>query len=1824
MAKVYSWEVAKSPKKYAYIVNPKDLTNAYVGTELKGNYLEIVKDWAANCSDEEYEAQFQKMLELCVKKGYNVEFETVSAYMNVTSTCDNLRGPAGRGIDHIALQGTDKVTKISKYIIYYDDDTTDTFEIQNGKDGIDGTNGLAGAPGDAGISSKLVMIYTSGMDEYGNTFTPSRPRPTDGRYNFTQNKFENCPNGWFTSDTDVNGEQLTPPIWMSSRVFASSTDSTDKEWALPIQITGDTGAPGADGVTTEFIYYLDDAEPMVDNLPSLNEAGYVPPAETGWTSSPTGVDEDHLTEWCSLRKINRETKEWGPWEKPFIWSKYGVNGQDGDGVQYMYLKNAGAILENPTPLDYLTNADYQNKNIEWIPENKVSYINIDNKLVSYDAIEEVEGDATPAGVWTDNPSDLTSTYHSQWVSSRKYRKNPDTGKMEWGAFSAPALWAKYGQDGKNATSIRKLYALSTSTSDAPTLPSDSTTTGDWGTGFPLDYQVGVNVVWGTEAEIWAHNSEFVMTYKIASGRNADGEVIAPSDITETNFKDVESIPNDKVEGYDYLRFNGDYYKWSGGWCQPYLVTGLKGESGYAPNYIIYVFAYAYTDHVPGAPTSKSPTLPGVSLDELGNTIYWSDFPDTTNGRIDGAIDPITGKKQRWYQCIGHVYGHNNEVYEWGTVTPCSGQDGIQGTNGNYTEIRFGVTKDATKPSLIQSNNGVIYREPELYDANGTRMGWFATDEELPDIPAGGAMWQIWATINGTDDSVMEVGGKYWNGPKRISGEKGEQGIPGPAGMRGATGMPGATSIQMYCLGTYGKNENSECYWETGGIDGGDGYFGSTNWKNNVLQNQMDGWFIGKEMPYSDPLTAYDENELMDLAKQPTNKGRVVKLTETIFTQTTYTYWLINSDSTYTQLTQALTSDEDFDVYVWCIQGNEKWEAGGDEVEYKLVGIEWGSPFKLQGTNGLRGLQGNRGQVVYPMGVYNQEEVYVTTADKAPYVYDSSDGMYYVYNNTEIPWVGVLPGYDPETKEQGDLYKTIMVHPNDASSNSKPVTEDPTKKHEEDTECKYLYYDNKYYIWNGSGYSMASRYKYSIDGSGAENTWMTSQHGDSPANNYANATNSLNKPAWERFESFKALYTSIGIIENGMIGSAVYNNEFMFSQQGYKQDGVTPTNYAVVSGTITEYGFLSGYEYDEYGERDSDGVPTGRHWKYRGTSDYINNTDINPYEKNSEGEYIHAFLPNVCINFSTGQMWLSTGQIKFGGNYRNIFTDEEVNKNVKDATDALNTELTTYIQSNDLFLAQIGDRLTDAEIGITEINKSGFVAEDDFAKMFSTKVLKDENGEVVEELKSFIQTEADKITISSDDIFINGNTYINDQFKIDDDGNLTVQNATIENCDVTNVTVQGSIKSPFVLDKNIDENDIKYYDNFTVQGYDLDYLTGTLTNNLKWTPDQSGRKTTIVNYMWDNSMPKGTVQLNAPSSFDITKLGRWQREIGIIPYQDDFKNLNLNYFEAYTQNVSWASRIQIENDVTCFRFVVPKPESDTFTFYVKIETIIEDEYERDNNCLAVVSNLSYLGDEGFINAFNNMLNSDAHPPTSLSYMDKFGKLRQGLNQVILPNTGYTAINFTKGAINEKTGGAEVTIAIKQNENSYAVHKATIIIPKSNKGTQFFYENGKPRETIRISRELINLIGYGDNSNFYGWIVENRKDIDTNKHYGKEAKVLAWGKLIIDNGKIAEGSNFKTYDDTMIEITKVNNTIGQWTLKFDDDWSDTLSQCFMFVVPFDNDGHAYATYQSSDNNFLIKLRKVIEYASYNYINTLSFYFMLVNSSALSDMTFNIATQ
>nr|DAJ65267.1 MAG TPA: hypothetical protein [Bacteriophage sp.]DAQ65136.1 MAG TPA: hypothetical protein [Bacteriophage sp.]DAV23952.1 MAG TPA: hypothetical protein [Bacteriophage sp.] len=40
---------------------------------------------------------------------------------------------------------------------------------------------------------------------------------------------------------------------------------------------------------------------------------------------------------------------WGKWIGPVLWSHYGENGTDGDGVEYIFTKTStGAPIENPS------------------------------------------------------------------------------------------------------------------------------------------------------------------------------------------------------------------------------------------------------------------------------------------------------------------------------------------------------------------------------------------------------------------------------------------------------------------------------------------------------------------------------------------------------------------------------------------------------------------------------------------------------------------------------------------------------------------------------------------------------------------------------------------------------------------------------------------------------------------------------------------------------------------------------------------------------------------------------------------------------------------------------------------------------------------------------------------------------------------------------------------------------------------------------------------------------------------------------------------------------------------------------------------------------------------------------------------------------------------------------------------------------------------------------------------------------------------------------------------------------------------------------------
>jgi hypothetical protein len=331
-----------------------------------------------------------------------------------------------------------------------------------------------------------------------------------------------------------------------------------------------------------------------------------------------------------------------------------------------------------------------------------------------------------------------------------------------------------------------------------------------------------------------------------------------------------------------------------------------------------------------------------------------DFPDTSLYR-DG-IQEDTNIDMRWFQCEGHV-NNKGEIkvddtgkLKWGAVTPCNPRDG-EGKTGPYYQFLFGITKDEKEPVTTFSNDGVWIRRPEYYIDN-EQYGWFDTDDKMPAIPIGGAMWQIWALIDPDTDTVLEVNGKGWNGPRRVSGEKGEQGLQGPAGLRGVSGLPGAAQHTMYCLGTYGKDKSEyyfDHYTNPDTDKMGDGYFGDKDFQGKIIEDlEKKGWYTNKNMPYSDVIKVVNDTEFENIYKNPENQGRVIKYIRSTadstngstFVNTTHQYFLVGRGGGYhIQLTGLLSEkeSEEFDIYVWCIQGNDKWTNGKSAFYKKLDG-----------------------------------------------------------------------------------------------------------------------------------------------------------------------------------------------------------------------------------------------------------------------------------------------------------------------------------------------------------------------------------------------------------------------------------------------------------------------------------------------------------------------------------------------------------------------------------------------------------------------------------------------------------------------------------------------------------------------------------------------------------------------------------------------------------------------------------------------------------------------------------------------------------------------
>ena len=247
-------------------------------------------------------------------------------------------------------------------------------------------------------------------------------------------------------------------VWMAIRWVAGN--GTPGVWRGPWNISGPAGEAGADGTDIEFVYKRTANEEDTPNpirktdtqatasrnaqrqsteAPSggvsYNKADWYP---DGWTDNPQGVTSTLRIEWMCMRfKTGGAGGQGGTWSDftaPVVWSAYGRQGIDGDGIEYIYAVSDTVPTDPNDPSKWFDHTGYQTTR------------------------EYREG-----SLWADNPINLANlpSGSTQWVSVRKKyadtTSHPTYGTNPyWHSYTAPAFWNYKARDGVSSAAVVSL------------------------------------------------------------------------------------------------------------------------------------------------------------------------------------------------------------------------------------------------------------------------------------------------------------------------------------------------------------------------------------------------------------------------------------------------------------------------------------------------------------------------------------------------------------------------------------------------------------------------------------------------------------------------------------------------------------------------------------------------------------------------------------------------------------------------------------------------------------------------------------------------------------------------------------------------------------------------------------------------------------------------------------------------------------------------------------------------------------------------------------------------------------------------------------------------------------------------------------------------------------------------------------------------------------------------------------------------------------------------------------------------------------------------
>lgn len=366
-------------------------------------------------------------------------------------------------------------------------------------------------------------------------------------------------------------------------------------------------ADGHDGKDYEYIFIRTTTEtkPVTPDTAQVDD--FVP---IGWTDDSVGPTQELPFEWV-CKRIKRNGV-WGDYSIPSLWARFG---EDGTDYEYIYCRTS-TQSQPVTPVSSQSN--------DYIPDG-----------------------------WTDDPVGPTRELSFEWVSKRA-----KVGTV-WSAFSTPALWSKFTEDGTDHEFIYRR----TTTYSTPATPGTSQTDDYVPSGW-TDDPVGVTSTyiyeWMSKRDKIKGTWSSFSTPSLWSKYSFDGQAGSPgtdgrSEYTvycrsssQPHTPSGTTIPPsgwalDPPSGSIPLwgskaifNGNGSLYR---NWSYPVKISGDSGVAGATGPAITYRGAYSPSKQYSGSPER-------VDVVKEGN--YWY-MAKTTAGVIPSA--PPT-EKTYWTQLQG--------------------------------------------------------------------------------------------------------------------------------------------------------------------------------------------------------------------------------------------------------------------------------------------------------------------------------------------------------------------------------------------------------------------------------------------------------------------------------------------------------------------------------------------------------------------------------------------------------------------------------------------------------------------------------------------------------------------------------------------------------------------------------------------------------------------------------------------------------------------------------------------------------------------------------------------------------------------------------------------------------------------------------------------------------------------------------------------------------------------------------------------------------------------------------------------------------------------